>query len=141
MDGQTKKRIAIMIRTNKPKINTKDEFKSRSLTIKFWSLLSPLGFARWKWIFVIVIFFLIFKFDLVSVEWALWDVDYVVACTKPPQRGDFQILKKSFRVRVCNVEAIFLSHRNSINGVSRAKENFRSFHCLRKLVLHFMHFN
>ena len=52
----------------------------------------------------------------------------------PHSGAIFQISKKSFRVRVCNVEAIFLSTRNSINGVSRATESFRSFHCLQKLI-------
>ena len=44
-------------------------------------------------------------------------------------------------MRVCKVEAIFLSTRNPINRVSGAKENFQGSHCLRILDLHFIHFN
>ena len=39
----------------------------------------------------------------------------------------FLFLKKSFRVRVCNVEAISLSHNYSTNGVVRAEENLEAF--------------
>ena len=48
-------------------------------------------------------------------------IQRVASLCQTPTAGRFFKLKKSLRVRVCNFEAIFLSHYYSTNGVIRAR--------------------